>query len=69
MGAGREIILEFQRLGGAVKVTATDPETLVEVSIMGPVRSSEAELKRVALEKLDYVLRKRAGNHRPRGDP
>ena len=69
MVAGREVILEFQRLGNAVKVTATDPDTLVEVSIMGPVRSSEAELRRAALDKLNYVLRKRAGNGRPRGGP
>jgi hypothetical protein len=66
MGAGREVILEFQRLGNAVKVTATDPETLVEVSIMGPARSPEAELRRTALDKLDYVLRKRSGAARPR---
>jgi hypothetical protein len=69
MVAGREVILEFQRLGNAVKVTATDPETLVEVSILGPVRSSEAELTRAALDKLDYVLRKRADEGRPRRNP
>jgi len=67
MAAGREVILEFQRLGNAVKVTATDPETLVEVSIMGPARSTEAELRRAALDKLDYMLRKRPGSGRPRG--
>ena len=68
MGAGREVILEFQRLGNAVKVTATDADTLVEVSIQGPARASEAELKRAALAKLNYVLRKRAGSGRPQGD-
>lgn len=67
MGAGREVILEFQRLGNAVKVTATDPDTLIEVSIMGPARSSEAELRRAALDKLDYVLRKRAKGTGPQG--
>jgi len=67
MAAGREVILEFQRLGNAVKVTATDPDTLVEVSITGPARATEAELKRAALDKLDYVLRKRAAAGRPRG--
>lgn len=67
MGAGREVILEFQRLGNAVKVTAIDPDTLVEVSIMGPARSSEAELRRTALDKLDYVLKKRTGGSGPRG--
>ena len=67
MGAGREVILEFQRLGNAVKVTATDPETLVEVSITGSVRSTEVELRRAALDKLDYVLRKRGRGARPGG--
>ena len=61
MGARREIILEFQRLGNAVKVTATDSESLIEVSLVGPAHWSEAALKRVALGKLNYVLKKRAG--------
>ena len=69
MVAGREVILEFQRFGNAVKVTATDPVTLIEVSIIGPARSSETELKCAALEKLNYVLRKRAGGGQPRGGP
>jgi hypothetical protein len=67
MGAGREVILEFQRLGNAVKVTATDTETMVEVSIMGPARSGEAELRRAAIDKLNYVLRKQGGAAATRG--
>ncbi|MHA1568235.1 MAG: DUF6898 family protein, partial [Alphaproteobacteria bacterium] len=31
-----EVLLEFHRVGNAVKVTAMDPESMVEVSIMGP---------------------------------
>ena len=69
MTAGREVILEFQRLGNAVKVTATDSETLVEVSIQGPSQASEAELRRAAIDKLNYVLRKRAEGGRTRGTP
>ena len=65
MGAGREVILEFQRLGNVVKATATDAETLVEVSIQGPAYMTEEALKRTVLDKLDYVLRKRAET--PRG--
>ena len=67
MGADREVILEFQRLGNVVKVTAIDSETLVEVSIMGPAYSTEEALKRAALDKLDYVLRKRGGAASPPG--
>jgi hypothetical protein len=69
MTAGREVILEFQRLGNTVKVTATDSETLVEVSIQGPAHASEAELRRTAIDKLNYVLRKRAEGTPRRGRP
>jgi len=57
--ADREVILEFHTVGNAVKVTAIDPETLVEVSIMGPQSAGEEALKRAALRKLEYVLAKR----------
>jgi hypothetical protein len=59
-GGGREVILEFQVLGNAVKVTAIDPETLIEVSIVGSATATEETLKRAALRKLEYVLAKRA---------
>lgn len=57
-GSG-EIILEFQQIGNAVKVTAVDPETLVEVSIMGPASAGQEVLKRNAINKLRYVLLKK----------
>ncbi len=55
----RDVIIEFHRVGNAVKVTAADPVTLVEVSIVGSPASSEDTLRRAALGKLDYVLAKR----------
>ena len=58
-GGGREIILEFQHVGNSVKVTAIDPETLVEVSIVGSPSAGEEALKQTALRKLEYVLAKR----------
>ena len=54
----REVLLEFHRVGNAVKVTAMDPETMVEVSIMGPSGAGEEQLTRIAIRKLDYVLKK-----------
>ena len=57
---GREVILEFQHVGNSVKVTAIDPETLIEVSIVGSPAAGEETLKQTALRKLDYVLAKRA---------
>ena len=55
----REVIFEFVQHGTSVKVTAMDPETLVEVSIVGPASAGEATLKANALNKLKYVLAKR----------
>jgi Domain of unknown function (DUF6898) len=62
MGAEREVIFEFVRLGGAVKVTAVDGATGTEASIVGDPAVGEAALRRLARQKLDYVLAKaRAG--------
>jgi hypothetical protein len=55
---GREIIVEFQPRGTLVKVTAFDTASLTEVSIQGPASAGEAVLKRNALSRLRYVLRK-----------
>ena len=54
--SSREIILEYQRIGPVVKVSAIDPHTLIEVTIQGPASWGEAALRRTALAKLDYVL-------------
>lgn len=59
MGEGREVIFEFQRIGGAVKVTAVDAATGIEASIVGDPAAGEAALKRVARQKLDYVIARR----------
>ena len=58
----REVLFEFHRLGNAVRVTALDPETLVEVVIMGPSDCGEAQLKRTAMRKLNYMLARREGD-------
>ncbi len=63
-----EVLLEFQRLGNCVKVTAVDPATLVEVTIMGPTGCGRETLTRNAVRKLDYVLAKRAGTALNRGE-
>lgn len=57
----REIIFETVQIGRVVKVTAIDPETLVEVSIQGPAGGDPAALEAAALRKLDYVLKRRKG--------
>jgi hypothetical protein len=55
----REVIFEFIRIGGSVKVTAVDAATGIEVSIVGAVAASATTLKRLARRKLDYVIAKR----------
>lgn len=56
--SGGEVIIEMQQVGNAVKVTAVDPVSLVEVSIVGSPSQGEEILKRNAVNKLNYVLRK-----------
>lgn len=58
-GTLNEVIIEFHRIGNAVKVTAVDPGSLVEVSIVRPPGAGEEILKRTVIRKLEYVLDKR----------
>jgi len=44
-----------------VKVSAIEPVTNTEVSIMGPASAGEYALKKVALRKLQYVMTRRQG--------
>jgi len=60
-----EIIIEFHRIGGSVKVSAMDPATLTEVSIVGPANAGEETLKRNVLRKLEFVLAKKERQERP----
>jgi len=58
MGDKREVILEYQQIGNAVRVAAIDPDTLTEVSIMGSASAGIEVLNRTAIQKLNYVLEK-----------
>ena len=53
-----DIIIEFMRIGNSVKVSAMDPATLTEVTIVGPANAGEETLKRNVLKKLEFVLAK-----------
>jgi phage head maturation protease len=55
-------IIEFHRIGNAVKVTAMDPATLTEVSIVGAPSVGDTELTRLVVRKLEYMLAKRGTN-------
>lgn len=66
----REYLIEFKVVGNAVKVSAVDPLTLTEVSIVGPLTAGEEELKRNVVNKLKYRLKKieeAGGNQKGRG--
>ncbi len=55
--AGEEgYIVEFVQVGNSVKVTACDPVTLTEVSIVGSPSASRDDLSALAIRKLHYVL-------------
>lgn len=57
-GDQRDVLFEFRRIGTSVKVSAVDPATGTEVSIIGPAGAGEVALRRVALQKLRFVLAK-----------
>ncbi len=52
-------IIEFVQIGTSIKVTAIDPRTMTEVSIVGAAQYSQDFLGRQAVKKLEYVLAKK----------
>lgn len=52
------VIIEFIRRGAYVKVSAIDPMTGDEVSIVGDPARGELSLKQTAVKKLRYVQQK-----------
>lgn len=56
----RCVFFEFIRNGNAVKVSAIDSVSGIEAAIVGDPRAGEATLKRLALQKLEYVMAKRS---------
>lgn len=61
---GREVLIEIVTLGAYAKVSAIDPVTGIEVSVVGPGNATRASLEAAALNKLDYVLKKKATEER-----
>ena len=56
--SGNGVLLEIYQVDNAVKVTAVDSVTGVEMSIVGAPDAGEETLKRTAINKLNYVLSK-----------
>lgn len=59
MSERRDVIFELLRVGHALKVSAVDPATGTEVSIVGDPAVGESALKRLAMRKLEYMLARR----------
>ena len=59
-GAG-EYIVEFFARGRSIKVTAIDPQTMKEVSVVGARGATKQQLAELAIRKLRYVLQKENG--------
>lgn len=56
---GREVIFEMMPIGSIMRVSAMDAQTLIEVVVQCPTSIGELGFKRHALQRLEYVLRKK----------
>ena len=54
----KEVLLELQRVGNALRVTALDPITGTEIVMVADPRQSVETIKRLAARKLAYVIEK-----------
>lgn len=55
-------IVEYVVIGNSVKVTAFDPVTLREVSIIGARTTEKKQLAKLAIKKLIYMNKKDANS-------
>lgn len=53
-----EILFEFYQSGNYMKVTAIEPETQTEATVVVPTSLSQDQMKMQALNKLRYLLKK-----------
>lgn len=56
-----EILLEMNRIGGAMEVRAVSAGDGLEISFTAPASTAHADLQRLARQKLAYVRRKMSG--------
>lgn len=55
----REVIFEFYPIGPYVRVAAMDAASLTEISVQCYSNSSQEFMKRQALKRLAYILKKK----------
>ena len=63
-----EVLFEFVPQGRFVKVVAVDPVSRVEVTVVGDRMAGRETLKRIAINKLKYVIGKGAAKPDGRRD-
>jgi hypothetical protein len=56
-----EVLFEVRQLGNSVKISAIDPATNTEVSVVGPANATPYSLKMNAVRKLKAALRRNRG--------
>jgi hypothetical protein len=56
-----EVLFEFRQVGSYLKVSAIDPVTNTEISIVATPGMDRSALKRMALRKLAFVIDKADG--------
>ena len=56
-----EVLFEFHQVGRHVKCAALDPKTNTEVIVAASTRETEQQIKQVAIQKLEYVIRRKQG--------
>lgn len=61
-----EVLFEFSQVGNAYKVSAIDPITRIEISMIAPLNANKEFIKRVAARKLAYVIGKKKEKKAPK---
>ncbi len=57
-----EILIEMNRIGGAMEVRAVSASDGLEVAFAVPANAARSDIERLARSKLAYVRRKAAGD-------
>ena len=55
-GGPREVLFEYVRVGGQLRVSAIDPDSGVEVVIIAPLTAPRSQVQQIALAKLRRKL-------------
>lgn len=55
-----EILFEYVRQGAYVKVTAIEPQTMIEASVVVPANLTQEQMQIQALRRLKYVMEKQS---------